>query len=1397
MIKIVRLFLLSLLFLSSFVQAQNYDYAKKFMFGSGPKGLDLHEQKLYVALYSASKIVVSSLDGTVLKEIPLKAKPYDVAVAGSDRLLVANRDAKNVTLISGDGTVLKTVAFNESVNGVTIRKDGNIFVATILAVHVFDNNLEPVTTIKTLSTDKFREVRKVFFDGADNMYFVDKNTGVIKISSFSGATAQVDFIIKKGNQTAPSSTTFNRLAYMTTTAKGDLIVSADEAYGNSLPGIYRFDRNGAFSDIIGTLNAGTSDDQIQAPYGIVADENDNLYVSDFKANAIKVWVASDKTAPIISDLSAGSEVRGQATFSFKTDEKCSVYYLLQAASLPAPSADEIRKNASVEVSTPENTITKSVVVTDPSPQMVYLLAVDAAGNESVIYTTKAFAVETKLLVSNLFVLNKTADGVTVEAETNDNGVFYWALTDAEATDLPSHEAIEQAPLSGNAVVEAGKGQLISISALEARRYKLCGFLKKGTEKTAVHSLLIMPADEAELIYQRYVELLKGNRPDYTDPLMLARYEALRANVAKARQKLPSYQWVEGMPPLDLMVSREGRDIAATVLLPLALNYHMEGPAANPNPDYLNPNALKEITGLYDYMEKRGMVEGCNIQFASSGSFLGMCGYFYASVLMREELLRSKQWAVAEAMMAWMSREVNPSNPEWGAEVEHNGSRSDGVRTLYHNRLMAICAQTDDRTNRENDLAYLQKALNQNMKIAPAWDGFIKPDFTGYHHHGPWGNAYNTDALHTSCQMAYVLRGTSFALNEQSIHNLAESLLAFRAYCGKYDISRGMCGRFPNQLTALSGNIPAFAYLYPVLAGEMQQRVGGAFDRLFTPEYSGVMQNTVRDVNCDIYFHGGLGMLQQMNKVKSLGLEDTEISAMNRTFPYSAMQVHRRGDWMAAVKSYTKYVWDFETNEEQNWLGRNQSAGALSIYATPDEEGVVTAAASGVGYNGWDWSHVPGTTSFDMPIDSIIKEATLYTMAKFSPSSIAGGVSLEGKHGVYGMIFNDIRQAYTYTGVKWGTKWRGVTLSANKSWFFFDDEIVALASEIRNTNPDYPAHTTLFQNTLASVDTPFYLNGEAKTGLDYAEDFSGNNPFVLTDVVGNAYLIPNGNGLHVHRKTQHSVQDRNYNNKTTGNYATAWLDHGKTTGGSYHYMIKVGGAEEAKQMSTLPELPYEIRQQDDCAHIVNYPAKSLRGYAVFKAGEIKNDVLLASADKPCMIMVREKSAGEMTLSLSNPELGFYPADKFPYQVWSIDKDKLYAESKEQPVIITLKGDWDLSAVSAGITHMGYDAEKDLTTLLFSGKDAESMEAALTRQAVSVEETTGEVAVSFGPNPFGDIFRIRFASEGSHTVVLADMTGRRVYQATHSGAEATIVTRNLMSGSYLLMIDGRVSGKVMKK
>lgn len=1400
-----------LLCCATFLHAQTYAPSGITISGRAPKGITIKNDALYIAFSGDNKVVKTSLDGkTFSLEITGLNKPFDVACDNQERIFVANQGTSEVKVYNQAGELQTSLALKDmvgnsvtgTINGVTVDKEGKIYVgvgsSSYNAIHVYNKDLDLIQILKTIASnsisgcDKFRIIRKVYFDNDGAMYIADQNTGLIKVDSYADGTISPVSLIKREG----SANKYNNIAGMAESSNGNIIVSLDANKSQSgdvisYKGLYRFSPAGIFIDNIGTPGS----EELKSPYGLAIDSKDNLYIADSGNNAVVMWQASDVTAPVVLKTGLSNITRSSVDLSLQTDEPAKVYWMVGDAHT-TPTIESVKQGNIFNITTANTLVTETLSVGSLTNQKVYMVLEDNIGNVGEVIATETFTTNQPLAMTSLFTLTRMTNSVVIEVNANDNGTIYWMFTENEVT--PTTAEIESAVgtvAHGRLSVTAGNRQTFDVADLNNQRYHVYAFVKNSTDDSPIVHTVAMPAGNAEKIYQRYFSFLIGEQPDYTNPEIMIRYQALRISVSTARQKLATYQWKDGLEPYDLSTTcADLRDLLGNVLLPLALDYQLAGPADNPNEDFHNPQLLREILDLYTYLEKRGFVTGSKLAFSTSGPYLGLAGYFYANVLMREELLRSGQWHTVSENMKWATRmvtddvdDLNDDNKVWGASVEHNGTRSDGVRTIYHNRLMTLACMTDDELTREDDLDYLRRALEQNMKVGSAWDGFIKPDFTGYHHYGVWGNAYNIDALHTSCQMAMMLRGTEYALSETVISNLANSLLAFRQYSGKYDISRGLCGRFPNQLNTLLTNMPAFAYLYEVLDGDMKNRIGGAFCRLYDTDYSGVTSNTLKDIKCDIYFHGGMQPVQLMNALKAKNLTDNEVSESNRTYPYAAMQVHRRDEWMAAVKGYSKYVWDFETNGGQNWIGRNQSAGGLSLYATKDAEGVVTSTASGLGYDGWDWVHVPGATVLNMSIADIVKEANDFQWAKFSPQFFVGGVSLEKKHGLYSMIYDDIRQKNA--------------LKANKSYFFFDDEIVALGSAIKNTHATYDAHTTLFQNALTDQNTPLYVNGVARTGLE--DEFNQTTDAIcyLTDAVGNGYVLPNGNGLTVTRSYQSSVKDGNTDIVTNGNYAKAWLNHGKADNGNYNYLIYVAGAEKMKTMIT-PAIPYTVQQQDEKAHIVYHPTKKLKGYALFQAMSDLNDNYLSSVSEPCMAMLRETGAKNIVLSVSNPELGFYPKDKFPYQVWYIDEDKRFLDSEVQSVDVVLNGEWSMDVESPQVERISYDVDNNKTTLRFRGKDAESLEVALISSNMSGICSSQEAA-SFTcyPNPFDEQLTIDFSGDidGNHLIQLCDVSGRMVYSTAMSGDDKLIIpTAQLASGVYLLLIDGRVSGnKLVKK
>ena len=67
--------------------------------------------------------------------------------------------------------------------------------------------------------------------------------------------------------------------------------------------------------------------------------------------------------------------------------------------------------------------------------------------------------------------------------------------------------------------------------------------------------------------------------------------------------------------------------------------------------------------------------------------------------------------------------------------------------------------------------------------------------------------------------------------------------------------------------------------------------------------------------------------------------------------------------------------------------------------------------------------------------------------------------------------------------------------------------------------------------------------------------------------------------------------------------------------------------------------YKVLQKDYNAHIVEDKVSALRGYALFEAGEIKNDKIIKSVDTPSMVMAAPEKEN-LKLSFVDPDLRLY-------------------------------------------------------------------------------------------------------------------------------------------------------------
>lgn len=359
-------------------------------------------------------------------------------------------------------------------------------------------------------------------------------------------------------------------------------------------------------------------------------------------------------------------------------------------------------------------------------------------------------------------------------------------------------------------------------------------------------------------------------------------------------------------------------------------------------------------------------------------------------------------------------------------------------------------------------------------------------------------------------------------------------------------------------------------------------------------------------------------------------------------------VHFKG-W-ASTDSYM--VWDEETYATDNRFGRYLSHGTIEIFKYHD------TYLSGFQCNGWNWSMIPGTTSLLLPFDVLEGGKMDYPPKIPQKAPFSGSCHLDNKAGVFAFQLDYDKSTNTQS------------LAMKKSSFAFESGIiVCLGSGISNSSEKYETITTLFQNGIPSTDTPISFNKAWINEFPYEKEIASPSGTELIDAFGSCYriiFVSPDTKLILKRSLQESLHDKN-KTQTKGNFATAWLSHGKSPKeSSYHYAIIPGGKKDSFKAFSEPDtMPYTVLQHDKSAHAVIDIATKTLGCVVYEPEGALNVSNIVKTSKPCLIMMRPS------------------ADKRSFRMGIADPDLNYKEKSPTVIKIELKGKWRIPALEKNV------------------------------------------------------------------------------------------------------------------
>lgn len=648
----------------------------------------------------------------------------------------------------------------------------------------------------------------------------------------------------------------------------------------------------------------------------------------------------------------------------------------------------------------------------------------------------------------------------------------------------------------------------------------------------------------------------------------------------------------------------------------------------------------------------------------------MRNFYTAPVLMRDVLRDAGLLDEVQQAMEWFSGVGEVKVPPAGPGID-----IDAFNTSLIGRLASILLLPDTPA-KATWMACFTRWADNGYKTVEGTAPCLKSDGTVFHHrhHYP---AYAVGGFDGAVDAVWLLGGTGFAISPESHSNLKRALLEMRFYCNLRSFPLALSGRHPDGKGEL---IPAH---YARLA------VAGTPDgsKRIDPELAAA------------YLRLAAGEDSFTRQFAAAGIAAEPTPTGHRVYGYNASASHRRDDWLLTVAGHSRYLWSAEIYRGANHYGRYLTHGSLQLLGDGDP---VCSFGSGFRQEGWDWRHIPGTTALEIPMERMkadvrnVDTVSGYEEMLLSDEAFAGGVSHRGENGVFALKLHE------------HDKYNG-SLRARKSWFFFDNRVVALGSDIANAAPGR-VHTTLFQNYLPARTDPIRVDGETVTAFPYRTTLPAGG--VLVDNLRNAYFVPRG-AVTVTRERQHSLHEET-DAPTENDFTTAYIDHGGVIrGGGYEYMLVVHASEE-ELAAYGRELPYEVLRCDSAAHVVRDRSSGTEGYALFEAGAVDAGRLI-EASLPALVMIGGGD-GALTVSVCDPDLRFYegPSDeRFDAAGKRIERSIYSREwidcpSKASRVRITIRGRWRLAEPSAACSA---EAAGENTVLTFVCREGATREVDL--------------------------------------------------------------------------------------
>lgn len=417
------------------------------------------------------------------------------------------------------------------------------------------------------------------------------------------------------------------------------------------------------------------------------------------------------------------------------------------------------------------------------------------------------------------------------------------------------------------------------------------------------------------------------------------------------------------------------------------------------------------------------------------------------------------------------------------------------------------------------LSAARLALSDVFPYVTTGDGFYEDGSFVFHSIFPYNTGYGANLIETMGPLMQWLKGSTWEITDPAQTNLYRWIYdSFEPFLHRGAAMQMVSGRYYTRDgddhqdgQELIGSILRIAQFAPAADA-------AAFRALAKRE---ILSDSYRDFIAH--------QPPPYNVWAQAALNDTNLAPRaalvgHYQFPGMDRVVHRRPGWSFGLALSSSRTGNYESTQGENLRGWYTGDGMTYLYQDD------LAHYADDFWPTVDSYRLPGTTVDTQTRSNGSGEGYL------SPNSGVGGTSLLGQYGVAGLHLN-----------AWNS-----TLSARKSWFMFDDEIVCLGAGITSTD-GRSVETIIDNRRLAALgNNPFTVNGVARpTAVGWTEVL---NNVSTAHVAGNVpgadlgFYFPSPAAFNVRREVRAgALSDINSTYGSTNivarNFLTLWCDHG--------------------------------------------------------------------------------------------------------------------------------------------------------------------------------------------------------------------------------------------------------------